>query len=173
MNLFEKKYYEETERFKVKEKAKIISELYSLKERIELLLKGEINDELLKRTLDEIDYVEVQMYNIEHLKVELKEFEIEFYDYKNVLLSYSDKLRKAIKMHFYLAVIDLFQIANDNNRELYKCPTQEDINNLVLEKLFDIYWVNVDYETFNIDNTEHLEDFLAEFWRVKKIKEKL
>lgn len=58
MNLFEKKYYEETERFKVKEKDKIISELYSLKERIELLLKGEINDELLKRTLDEIDYVE-------------------------------------------------------------------------------------------------------------------
>ena len=113
------------------------------------------------------------MYNIEHLKVELKEFEIEFYDYKNVLLSYSDKLRKAIKMHFYLAVIDLFQIANDNNRELYKCPTQEDINNLVLEKLFDIYWVNVDYEPFNIDNTEHLEDFLAEFWRIKKIKEKL
>ena len=41
MNLFEKKYYEETERFKVKEKAKIISELYSLKERIELLLKGD------------------------------------------------------------------------------------------------------------------------------------
>lgn len=59
MNLFEKKYYEETEKFKVKEKAKIISELYSLKERIELLLKGEINNELLKRTLDEIDYVEV------------------------------------------------------------------------------------------------------------------
>lgn len=59
MNLFEKKYYEETERFKVREKDKIISELYSLKERIELLLKGEINDELLKRTLDEIDYVEV------------------------------------------------------------------------------------------------------------------
>lgn len=59
MNLFEKKYYEETERFKVKEKDKIISELYSLKERIKLLLKGEINDELLKRTLDEIDYVEV------------------------------------------------------------------------------------------------------------------
>lgn len=58
MNLFEKKYYEETERFKVKEKDKIISELYFLKERIELLLKGEINDELLKRTLDEIDYVE-------------------------------------------------------------------------------------------------------------------
>lgn len=58
MNLFEKKYYEETERFKVKEKDKIISELYSLKERMELLLKGEINDELLKRTLDEIDYVE-------------------------------------------------------------------------------------------------------------------
>lgn len=58
MNLFEKKYYEETERFKVREKDKIISELYSLKERIELLLKGEINDELLKRTLDEIDYVE-------------------------------------------------------------------------------------------------------------------
>ena len=57
MNLFEKKYYEETERFKVKEKAKIISELYSLKERIELLLKGEINDELLKRTLDEIDKI--------------------------------------------------------------------------------------------------------------------
>ena len=41
MNLFEKKYYEETERFKVKEKDKIISELYSLKERIKLLLKGD------------------------------------------------------------------------------------------------------------------------------------
>lgn len=39
MNLFEKKYYEETERFKVKEKAKIISELYSLKERIEFIIK--------------------------------------------------------------------------------------------------------------------------------------
>lgn len=59
MNLFEKKYYEEVEKFKNKEKTKIISELYSLKERIDLLLKGEINDELLKRTLAEIDYVEV------------------------------------------------------------------------------------------------------------------
>ena len=37
MNLFEKKYYEEVEKFKNKEKTKIISELYSLKERIDLL----------------------------------------------------------------------------------------------------------------------------------------
>lgn len=59
MNLFEKKYYEETEKFKIKEKTKIISELYSLKERISLLLKGTIDDDLLKRTLDEVDYVDV------------------------------------------------------------------------------------------------------------------
>lgn len=31
------------------------------------------------------------MYNIKHLKRELKEFEIDFYDYKNILLKDYEK----------------------------------------------------------------------------------
>lgn len=110
------------------------------------------------------------MYNIKHLKRELKEFEIDFYNYKNILLKDYEKLKKSIKMHFYLSVIERFEIAIENESELYNFPTQDEIDKITLNKLFEDYWKNEDPGYFNIDNSETIENFLSNYWKEKYYK---
>lgn len=110
------------------------------------------------------------MYNIKHLKRELKEFEIDFYDYKNILLKDYEKLKKSIKMYFYLSVIERFEIAIENESELYNFPTQDEIDKITLNKLFEDYWKNEDPGYFNIDNSETIENFLSNYWKEKYYK---
>lgn len=73
-------------------------------------------------------------------------------------------------MHFYLSVIERFEIAIENESELYNFPTQDEIDKITLNKLFEDYWKNEDPGYFNIDNSETIENFLSNYWKEKYYK---
>lgn len=100
------------------------------------------------------------MYNIEHIKKEFKEFEIEFYDYKNLLLDIDKKWVMIIKMNFYINILDFFEFykktANLYNEKIIKVKISEMYEKWYSEEKMETLFNERDFNEFVIQYLEEL-----------------
>lgn len=100
------------------------------------------------------------MYNIDHLKKEFKEFESEFYDYKNVFLNMNEKIENVIKMNFYINVLDFFEFYTETvnlyNEKVAKVKILEMFKKWYLEEEYNILNNEVEFNDYMIKYLEEL-----------------